>query len=125
MSSVLGSATFVPSSGNSGGYAMVGGSCQPPLPKLPHQQDPGEATKLALGKLPQELASNQNGVPKLALRPDATNILMCKQWWKACWVHGDQYKHYRQLYSKKTKISTLLTKPKKCSSCSESDQLAG
>lgn len=26
---------------------------------------------------------------------------MCKQWWKVCWMYGDQEKYYRQLYGKK------------------------
>lgn len=28
------------------------------------------------------------------------NVLMCKQWWKVCWMYGDQEKYYRQLYGK-------------------------
>ena len=26
------------------------------------------------------------------------NVLMCKQWWKVCWMYGDQQKFYRKLY---------------------------
>ena len=43
------------------------------------------------------------------MRPETANLLMCKQWWKSCWVYGDQYKQYRHLLSKKTKINTLRT----------------
>lgn len=42
-----------------------------------------------------------------AVRSESSNLLMCKQWWRVCWVYGDQYKQYRHLYSKKTKINTL------------------
>lgn len=31
----------------------------------------------------------------------SANVLMCKQWWKVCWMYGDQEKYYRQLYSKR------------------------
>ncbi|XP_044746103.1 protein espinas-like isoform X2 [Coccinella septempunctata] len=31
----------------------------------------------------------------------SANVLMCKQWWKVCWMYGDQEKYYRQLYGKK------------------------
>ncbi|KAK9875325.1 hypothetical protein WA026_007722 [Henosepilachna vigintioctopunctata] len=30
----------------------------------------------------------------------SANVLMCKQWWKVCWMYGDQEKYYRQLYGK-------------------------
>ncbi|KAJ1524473.1 hypothetical protein ONE63_010969 [Megalurothrips usitatus] len=23
---------------------------------------------------------------------------MCRQWWRVCWIYGDQEKYYRQLY---------------------------
>lgn len=29
------------------------------------------------------------------------NLLMCRQWWKVCWIYGDQDKFYRQLYGRK------------------------
>lgn len=32
---------------------------------------------------------------------NTANILMCKQWWKVCWMYGDQEKYYRQLYGKR------------------------
>lgn len=38
---------------------------------------------------------------------NANNVLMCRQWWKVCWVYGDQYKMYKQMYGKKTVIQTL------------------
>lgn len=32
----------------------------------------------------------------------SANVLMCKQWWKVCWMYGgNQEKYYRQLYGKK------------------------
>ncbi|CAH1975095.1 unnamed protein product [Acanthoscelides obtectus] len=35
----------------------------------------------------------------------SANVLMCKQWWKVCWMYGDQEKYYRQLYGKRpTKV---------------------
>ncbi|XP_068620358.1 prickle planar cell polarity protein 3-like [Battus philenor] len=37
---------------------------------------------------------------------NSANILMCKQWWKVCWMHGDQEKYYRQLYGKR-KLNTI------------------
>lgn len=32
---------------------------------------------------------------------NTANVLMCKQWWKVCWMYGDQEKYYRQLYAKR------------------------
>lgn len=45
----------------------------------------------------------------------SANVLMCKQWWKVCWMYGDQEKYYRQLYAKKatsTPIVSLASDPK-------------
>ncbi|XP_014243586.1 protein prickle-like isoform X1 [Cimex lectularius] len=40
----------------------------------------------------------------------SANVLMCRQWWKVCWVYGDQDKYYRQLYGGvKTAKSTQTT----------------
>ncbi|XP_030753347.1 protein espinas-like isoform X2 [Sitophilus oryzae] len=43
-----------------------------------------------------------NSFPTSAKRENAptANVLMCKQWWKVCWMYGDQEKYYRQLYGK-------------------------
>lgn len=32
---------------------------------------------------------------------NSANILMCRQWWKVCWMYGDQEKYYRQLYGRR------------------------
>ena len=32
---------------------------------------------------------------------------MCNKWWRVCFTYGDQYKQYRHLYSKKTRLATL------------------
>lgn len=32
--------------------------------------------------------------------PKTANLLACKQWWKVCFLHGDQEKFYRQIYSR-------------------------
>lgn len=33
-----------------------------------------------------------------ATKASTSNVLMCRQWWKVCWMYGDQEKYYRQLY---------------------------
>uniref|UniRef100_T1JP59 PET domain-containing protein n=1 Tax=Strigamia maritima TaxID=126957 RepID=T1JP59_STRMM len=40
-----------------------------------------------------------------------TKTFMCKQkqWWKVCWVYGDQYKVYRQTYARKQTIACQTT----------------
>lgn len=38
----------------------------------------------------------------------SANVLMCKQWWKVCWMYGDQEKYYRQLYGKKSETGKKL-----------------
>lgn len=30
--------------------------------------------------------------------PKTANLLACKQWWKVCFLYGDQEKYYRQIY---------------------------
>lgn len=32
--------------------------------------------------------------------PRTANLLACKQWWKVCFLYGDQEKYYRQIYGK-------------------------
>lgn len=32
-----------------------------------------------------------------------SNVLMCRQWWKVCWMYGDQEKYYRHLYGNRKK----------------------
>ncbi|XP_018494421.1 protein prickle [Galendromus occidentalis] len=41
-------------------------------------------------------------------------LVVCRQWWKVCWVYGDQYKQCRQLYQAQKRIlakSTQQTPP--------------
>ncbi|CAG9127631.1 unnamed protein product [Plutella xylostella] len=37
---------------------------------------------------------------------NSANIMMCKQWWRVCWLHGDQEKYYRQLYGRRKMTHT-------------------
>lgn len=32
--------------------------------------------------------------------PKTANLLACKQWWKVCFIKGDQEKYYRQIYGR-------------------------
>jgi hypothetical protein len=32
--------------------------------------------------------------------PKTANLRTCKQWWKVCFLHGDQEKYYRQIYGR-------------------------
>lgn len=32
--------------------------------------------------------------------PRTANLLACRQWWKVCFLYGDQEKYYRQVYGK-------------------------
>lgn len=32
--------------------------------------------------------------------PRTANLLACKQWWRVCFLHGNQEKYYRQIYGK-------------------------
>lgn len=34
------------------------------------------------------------------------HALMCKQWWRVCWMYGDQEKFYRQLYGRQNGAGT-------------------
>ncbi|XP_075216300.1 uncharacterized protein LOC142321790 [Lycorma delicatula] len=35
----------------------------------------------------------------------SASVLMCRQWWKVCWIYGDQEKYYRQLYGRRNNNS--------------------
>lgn len=41
------------------------------------------------------------------------NLLACKQWWKVCFLHGDQQKYYRQVYGKAAAERLALAKQTK------------
>lgn len=41
-----------------------------------------------------------------ANKTPSSNVLMCRQWWKVCWMYGDQEKYYRQLYGATKKQSS-------------------
>lgn len=43
-------------------------------------------------------AQNMNDKSKIP-----SNVLMCRQWWKVCWIYGDQEKYYRYLYGSRKK----------------------
>lgn len=34
------------------------------------------------------------------VQPRTANLLACRQWWKVCFLYGDQEKYYRQIYGK-------------------------
>lgn len=34
------------------------------------------------------------------IQPRTANLLACRQWWKVCFLYGDQEKYYRQIYGK-------------------------
>lgn len=36
------------------------------------------------------------------------HTLMCKQWWRVCWMYGDQEKFYRQLYGRKNTSRAIV-----------------
>ena len=40
------------------------------------------------------IITQRDSVPKTA------NLLACKQWWKVCFLHGNQEKYYRQIYGR-------------------------
>ncbi|KAJ6643576.1 Protein prickle [Pseudolycoriella hygida] len=40
------------------------------------------------------MSTATEGIPRTA------NLLACKQWWKVCFLYGDQEKYYRQIYGK-------------------------
>ena len=46
------------------------------------------------------------------------------QWWKVCFVHGDQTKFYRQLYGKRAAIKAVVASGSDQLGGSECDQLA-
>ena len=43
--------------------------------------------------------------------PKTANLLACKQWWKVCFLHGDQEKYYRQIYGRAA-VQRLANFPK-------------
>ncbi|KAL3198790.1 hypothetical protein MRX96_044272 [Rhipicephalus microplus] len=50
--------------------------------------------------------------------PPASKVLVCRQWWKVCWVYGDQYKQYRELYGRKRTTTVHVQQATKvCRNC--------
>ncbi|XP_054739343.1 protein prickle [Anastrepha obliqua] len=45
----------------------------------------------------ENMSSSIEPVPVV---PRTANLLACKQWWRVCFLYGDQQKYYRQVYSK-------------------------
>lgn len=43
--------------------------------------------------------------------PRTANLLACKQWWRVCFLYGDQQKYYRQVYSKAAAQRLALSTP--------------
>lgn len=44
----------------------------------------------------------------MSLERHNPGALINRQWWKVCFVHGDQTKYYRQLYGKRAAIRTQI-----------------
>ncbi|CAH1712697.1 unnamed protein product [Aphis gossypii] len=49
--------------------------------------------------------ASSSSVTATANKTPSSNVLMCRQWWKVCWMYGDQEKYYRQLYGATKKQS--------------------
>ncbi|KZS07908.1 Uncharacterized protein APZ42_028307 [Daphnia magna] len=48
-----------------------------------------------------------SGGTLLQMHKPLAHLLAHRQWWKVCWVYGDQQKYYRQLYGRKKNLTTL------------------
>ncbi|XP_017478455.1 PREDICTED: protein prickle-like, partial [Rhagoletis zephyria] len=44
--------------------------------------------------------SMSSSIEPVPMVPRTANLLACKQWWRVCFLYGDQQKYYRQVYSK-------------------------
>lgn len=74
-----------------------------------------------------------NAVQQGATQADANNreivsaskplsqLLANRQWWKVCWVYGDQTKFYRQLYGHRKTLNTLRDNRQLPAPCHEPD----
>uniref|UniRef100_A0A1I8N1U5 LIM domain protein n=2 Tax=Musca domestica TaxID=7370 RepID=A0A1I8N1U5_MUSDO len=54
--------------------------------------------------------------------PRTANLLACKQWWRVCFLYGDQQKYYRQVYSKAAAQRLALSAAKTASMGLTSEQ---
>ncbi|XP_047736501.1 uncharacterized protein LOC108671430 isoform X2 [Hyalella azteca] len=86
------------------------------VPPLNGLQKQGSASQKQGSVPPLNGLQKQGSAPPLSERKEPPNLLVCQSWWKNCLVQGDQYKKYKQLYSKTTKLTTLLSKEKKTNS---------
>lgn len=69
-----------------------------------HEVTMTTATTTAVGT--SAAASSSSSSPAGHSKATASsNVLMCRQWWKVCWMYGDQEKYYRQLYGAAKKSS--------------------
>ncbi len=63
----------------------------------------------------EDLAASASGANRkdggsgtlLQMHKPLAHLLAHRQWWKVCWVYGDQQKYYRQLYGRKKNLTTL------------------
>ena len=53
-----------------------------------------------------------------------SNTALVPNWWRVCFVHGDQTKYYRKLYGRKSQVRSLalVTSPDASLRSSEADQ---
>lgn len=65
----------------------VSGSSTRTLPALPSP---------AIADTSNRSAAGSNNNPK--------QLVVCRQWWKVCWVYGDQYKQGQKLYQAQKRI---------------------
>ncbi|KAF7282073.1 hypothetical protein GWI33_003314 [Rhynchophorus ferrugineus] len=56
--------------------------------------------EIMLTQTPKKMATATIPPPAKREAASTANVLMCKQWWKVCWMYGDQEKYYRQLYGR-------------------------
>ena len=53
-----------------------------------------------------------------------SSLLANRQWWKVCWVYGDQAKYYRQLYGARKSLPILRNNPAEAASPTAEDDAA-
>ncbi|XP_046866141.1 protein prickle isoform X1 [Drosophila willistoni] len=61
---------------------------------------PGQVPTAISTSGPATVTATATGSLEPAVVPRTANLLACKQWWRVCFLYGDQQKYYRQLYSK-------------------------
>lgn len=70
----------------------------------------GSSTR-TLPALPSPATADTSNRSPGGLNQNPKQLVVCRQWWKVCWVYGDQYKQGQKLYQAQKRILAKSSRP--------------